>query len=30
MAATGVIKAMDKKTSIEGKITKLAVKDSKK
>ena len=30
MAATGVIKAMDKKTSIEGKVTKLAVKDRKK
>ena len=30
MAATGVIKAMDKKTSIERKVTKLAVKDSKK
>ena len=30
MAAIGVIKAMDKKTSIEGNDTKLAVKDSKK
>ena len=30
MAATGVIKAMDKKTSIKGNDTKLAVKDSKK
>ncbi|CAI9152763.1 unnamed protein product [Rangifer tarandus platyrhynchus] len=30
MAAIGVVKAMDKKTSIEGKVTKLAVKDSKK
>ncbi|MXQ84039.1 hypothetical protein E5288_WYG012124 [Bos mutus] len=30
MAAIGVIKAMDKKTSIEGNDTTLAVKDSKK
>ncbi|KAI4580685.1 hypothetical protein MJG53_010227 [Ovis ammon polii x Ovis aries] len=30
MAPTGVIKAVDKKTSTEGKVTKLAVKDSKK
>lgn len=30
MAATGVIKAVDKKTSTEGKVTKLAVTDSKK